>query len=118
MDGQNRKLDRMAVRELAEKNSAELLAVAHAGGNVYQRSLEQQDRIDEIVASLSIEEATAFSSMYADELNACTQKTVDDTNLLVAKAEAREASAKVAGEAIGGVIALVVFIGILIAIFK
>lgn len=109
-----RKLDRMAIRALAEKNSGELKAIASAGGNVYQKSLEHQDKINDYAATLTPEDAVAFMDMFSEELNACTQKTLDDTNVFLEKAQAANHSA----ETIGGFIGLVVLLFVLFVIFK
>lgn len=109
-----RRPDRMAIRALAEKNSAELKAIASAGGNVYQRSLEHQDEVNEYAATLTPEDAVAFLNMYTEELNACTQKTLDDTNVVLAKAQAENHTA----EAVGGFIGLLVLLLFLFMVFK
>lgn len=109
-----KKLDRMAVRVLAEKNMAELMAIASAGGNPYQKSLEHQDMINGFAAALTSEEEVAFLNMYAEELNACSQKTQDDTNVILAKAQAANHTA----EAAGGLIALLFLFFILFMVFK
>lgn len=109
-----KKLDRMAVRVLAEKNSAELRVIANAGGNPYQKSLEHQDKINEFIATLMPEDAIAFLDMYTEELYACTQKTLDDTNVILANAQAVNHTA----EAVGGFIGLLVLLFILFMVFK
>lgn len=82
-----RKLDRAAIRALAEKHMAELKAVAMEGGNPHQRSLDQQDRIDEYVATMTHEEAATFQSMYADELNACSAHVKFEAEAFVAQSQ-------------------------------
>lgn len=115
MESVVRKLDRMAVRTLAEKNSAELVAIANAGGNTYQKSLEHQDKVDEFAATLTPEDAVAFMNMYAEELNACTQKMLDDTTVNLAKAQAANHTTEAAA---GGFIWLFVLLFILFMVFK
>jgi hypothetical protein len=80
-----RKLDRQAVRKLAEKHSSELQKVANAGGNHYQVSLDQNDKVMEYAQSLSSEDHIAFLNMYAEELNAITSKKNDNANKLIAQ---------------------------------
>lgn len=109
-----RKPDRMAIRVLAENNSAELRAVAEAGGNPYQKSLEHQDKINEFVATLSEDEAISFLNMYTDELNAITQKLLDDTEVINAKNEAKNHTA----EAVGGTVVLIFLFFIIYILFR
>jgi hypothetical protein len=109
-----RKPDRKAVRALAEMHSAELRAVAEAGGNPHQKSLDQKDQIYEFIETLSIEEKTAFLNMYSEEAEACTKQMVDGTHVALAKAEAESNSA----QAVVGIIGLVVLLVILNLIFN
>ena len=97
MENVVKKLDRMAVRALAERNFAELQTIANAGGNPHQKSLEYQDEISEFAHSMESDDAVAFLNMYTEELNACTQKIMDDTNMIVAKAEATSHITEAAG---------------------
>ncbi len=108
-----RKLNRQSVRALAEKNSAELFEIAKAGGNVYQRSLEQLDERDEFLATLSVDESIAFLTMYTEELNACTLKTEDDTNVMLAKMQAEDKA-----RATIGIIGLLLLLFVLFLVFK
>lgn len=72
MQNEVKKLDRMAVRALAERNFSELQAIANAGGNPHQKSLEHQDEINEFAYTLNQNDAVSFLNMYSEELNACT----------------------------------------------
>lgn len=81
------KIDRLVVRALAEKNSKELRDFASAGGNVYQKSLEQGDYIKEIISKMDVNEAINFNDMYIEELDACTKKTIDDTEIIKSNTE-------------------------------
>lgn len=110
MEQVTKKVDRLAVRALAEQNSAALLDFAKSGGNVYQKSLEQQDAINEIAAEMDEADAAEFLNTYAEELNACSMKTLDDVQVAHQEAEAT-------GQIIGWVIAFVVFIVFLSIIF-
>ena len=114
MDYLVRKPDRQAIRALAEKHHMEIKQVAMNGGNHYQLSLEHQDKINEFATHLSLEEATIFFTMYAEELNACTQKTVDDTSRTLASVEESNKSL----EAAGGAISLILLVLILFMIYK
>jgi hypothetical protein len=107
-------LDRPTIRALAEKNSAELREVAQSGGNVYQVSLDQQDKITEFSNTLSEEDAIKFLNMYSEELNACSSKTNDETAAVLAEAE----SSNQAAAAIGGVIGFAALIFIIFMIFR
>ena len=111
MDQFVRRPDRQAVRALAEKHAAELLEFARAGGNVYQKSLEQGDKVSEFTAKLSDEEAIAFLNMYAEELEACSNKTLDDTKVTQQNAEN-------IGQILGGVIAIVVIVFFVAVVFN
>ncbi|MBM1181197.1 MULTISPECIES: hypothetical protein [Pseudomonas] len=111
MEQVTRTLDRQAVRALAEGNTAELRQFAQAGGNVYQKSLEQSDKVRAHAAQLSDEDAAAFLNMYAEELDACTNKTLDDTRAIQQNAENM-------GQIVGGVIAAIVIIIFLAIVFK
>lgn len=67
-------LDRLSIRALAEKHSAELRDVAQSGGNVYQASLDQQDRITEFSSTLAEEDVIKYLNIYSEELEACSSK--------------------------------------------
>jgi len=94
-------LDRPSIRALAEKHSAELRDVAQSGGNVYQASLDQQDKITEFTSTLSEEDAINFLNTYSEELNACASKTNDETAVVLAEAESSNQAAAAIGAAIG-----------------
>lgn len=79
MSEPTRKLDRRIVRALVEKHSDERRQVLAAGGNVYQKTLDQQDRIDEFAASMTTDEAVAFYSMIEQETTALTLRLKDLT---------------------------------------
>lgn len=104
MQMETKKLDRATIRVLAEKNSAELLVVAKGGGNVYQKSLDQMDVVNEMAAAMTEDEAVLFLNMYSEELNACTQKTNDETNKILAEVATQNNTAEVVGGVIGALI--------------
>lgn len=109
-----KKLDRMSVRALAERNFTEMQTIAAAGGNSYQKSLEHQDEISEFAHSMESDDAIAFLNMYTEELNACNQKIADDTNMILSKAEATNHMV----EAVGGFIGLLVLLLVIFMVFK
>lgn len=110
METLQKKIDRLAVRALAEKHSAELREFASDGGNVYQKSLEQSDAVKEIASGMSEDDATDFYNTYAEELNACTQKTLDDVQVANQEAE-------ITGQVIGGIVAIAIVVIFLVVIF-
>lgn len=77
------RIERNTIRLLAERNSVELQNVANAGGNVYQVSLEQQDEITAFSKKLSDDNAIKFMTLYAEELDAFTNKNIDDVNKML-----------------------------------
>lgn len=114
-------LDRKTIRALAEKNFIELQEVADAGGNHYQTSLDQQDRINEFVAKLSEDDAIFFMNIYAEELEACANKIMDDANNLLMEAEIKGQEAEIKGqnaEVVGGVIGVIILFLIFFLVFK
>jgi hypothetical protein len=114
MQDEIKKVDRCAVRALAEKHSQELQQISNAGGNHYQTALDQQDNIVEFTSSMTEEDATAFINMYAEELDACTQTTIDKTNKILVETEANNHTV----EAIGGVIGFIILLFIIFSILK
>jgi hypothetical protein len=96
--------DRKTVRALAEANSLELRNIALAGGNPYQKSLDQKDKINALVASMSEDDAVSFLNMYTEELNACTLKTNDETNQILIETASRNHSADVIAGTVGLII--------------
>ncbi|WP_020592864.1 hypothetical protein [Kiloniella laminariae] len=106
-----RKIDRLAVRALAEKNSAELREFNNTGGNIYQKSLEHSDAIKEIASEMSEKDAIDFYNTYAEEIEACTKKTLDDVQALNTENE-------IWTQVIGVIIAVVMGIVFFAVIFK
>lgn len=102
------RLDRPSIRSLAEKHSAELRYVAQSGGNVYQSSLDQQDRIAEFSRTLSEDDLAKFLTMYSEELNACSSKTDDETAAALAEAETSNRIATAIGSVLGFALIVVV----------
>ncbi len=114
MSEEIKKLNRAAVRALAEKHSDELRQIASSGGNPYQASLDHQDKIDEFISSMSEDEAIAFIDMYTEEIDACTQNTEDETTRILAETEANNYTA----EAIGGFIGFAILLFIIFSILN
>lgn len=100
------KIDRKSIRDLAEKYSIELQDVSNSGGNVYQTSLEQQDKINEFSVKLSEDDAITFMTIYSEELEACSKKKMDDANEILAEANANVQNTQVIGNIVGIVIVL------------
>lgn len=122
---QKREIDRKAVRALAERHSAELQAAAKFGRNVYQLSLDQQDKLATFAKSLSPEESNEFYSMYAEELNACTEQSKHETEMAIIKMNAEVAQrnieqvqSQMQWEQIGGAIMTVVIFLFLFFAFR
>ena len=103
-------LDRASIRQLAEKEAEELLKIAREGGNVYQKSLDQKDEIEAFVNTLSPDDQARFHSIYTEEVDACTNKTIDRTNNLIAiKNESDSFQKEIAGIAFAVLVALIIF---------
>lgn len=77
VSGPTRTMDRAAVRALVERSAEEQRQVAEAGGNVHQKALDQQDRLDKLAASMTTEEAIAFFNMHTEETQAATKRTLE-----------------------------------------
>ena len=75
------------VRALVEKHSEERRQVLAERGNVYQTTLDQQDRIDAFAASMTEDEAVSFYSMVAEETTALTLRLNDLTAQLSLETE-------------------------------
>ncbi|MDR2092298.1 MAG: hypothetical protein LBP58_03125 [Azoarcus sp.] len=73
-----RQLTRQEIREIVERDAAELLTVADAGGNVHQKSLDQTDAVQALAKTMPDEQA--FMAMYIEELNAHTAQVENKTH--------------------------------------
>ncbi|MEL0629747.1 hypothetical protein [Psychromonas aquatilis] len=104
-------IDRQTIRKLAEKNSGELQDIVNAGGNVYQVSLEQQDKLTDFAERLSEKDAAKFLTIYNEELGACSNKRVDDLNIELQTEQQNN-------QAVGMVISIIFIIGIMFFIFR
>lgn len=104
----DKKIDRNTIRKLAEKNSDELQDVSNLGGNIYQKSLEQQDKVNEYVATLNDTDAVKFMTMYSEELSACSNKKIDDANEILNEVNINNQNTEIIGNIIGFVILCVV----------
>lgn len=108
-----RTIDRKSVRAYVAKESAELREVAEAGGNVYQASLDQQDRVHQMIAGFSDEEKAAFLTVYAEEVQASASQTGDEASRVLEQAARQEAANAQAAGVLGGM----VFLGVIIFLF-
>lgn len=99
---------RSEIREYVRVNGAELLSVAQSGGNVYQKSLDQQDEVDELIGHLDDDVKLRFLNIYTEELNARTAQLNQDTSVILENA----AKAEQSSQNIGGIIALVIFLAL------
>jgi hypothetical protein len=61
---------RKFVRDLVERQSAELRSDARTGGDLRQRSRKHNDELDEIASSLSAQDRSIFDQLYHEELDA------------------------------------------------
>jgi len=73
------------MRALAERHSAEIQQATQRGENPYQVSLDQADKLKAYAALLSMQDGTAFSSMYAEEVEALTAMTKARTARIIAE---------------------------------
>ncbi|WP_314384948.1 hypothetical protein [Pseudomonas brenneri] len=99
---------RSEIREYVRVNGVELLSVAQSGGNVYQKSLDQQDELDELIGHLDDDAKLRFLNIYTEELNARTAQLDQDTNVILESAVKAEKSS----QEIGGIIAGVIFLAL------
>lgn len=106
----DKNIDRKTIRKLAEKNSDELQDISNAGGNVYQLSLEQHDKVNDFSEKLSEEDSVKFLTIYAEELTACSNKKMDDANLNLLVEQQNN-------QAVGAVVGIIFTIGMLFFIF-
>jgi hypothetical protein len=102
-------IDRQNVRELARVYFAFLNDAQAAGQNVYQASLDWQDRLNAFTGQLSPADLETFLSLWVEELNASTKAINDHTNAVVAKNAEQTRSAAT-------VISLVIFFVTLITL--
>lgn len=117
-DVEVRKIDRLAVRKLVQKNVDELHACSCSGTNAHQKALDQQDVLAEMVACLSVADQEAFYRVYAEEMNANTaQVEIQTSKLLLAAAQSNE-SAEMVGKAIGVIIIIAIVIFAFSKIFR
>lgn len=116
-------LDRRSIRKLVEKQSAELRSISEVGGNFHQRHLDQQDQIDEYIATLNQEERLKFLTIYAQETEAQNKATADkieelrrqQTRDIGTIRQANEASEEF-GRVVVGIIVLIV-VGVAVFLF-
>lgn len=73
------KFNREYVRSIVEKNNEILRSIARDGGNINQKSLDQQDELKELTKDWSKEEQTAFYELYDEELEAITAHIIKQT---------------------------------------
>lgn len=84
---------RTEIRQLAEDNHQARVSVAEAGGNVYQTSLDQMDKIQNYVALLPFEDGTLFLTMYNEECAAIvghTQHRIEEINNRITELAAKK----------------------------
>jgi len=72
-------VDRPSIRSIVEQHFAELRAMAESDGNYHQRSLDQQDEVEELVRSLSPDQQLRFLRIYEEECEA--QRAVTDARV-------------------------------------
>lgn len=91
--------NRGSIRELARRYHEAAVATAKKGGNHYQLTLDQQDRVNAFAATLSEDDAVAFLTMYAEEVDALTKSLTDEAVALEAE-NARLAIPRAIGSAV------------------
>ena len=106
-------VNRQVIRQIAELNSAELGEVSKAGGNIYQKSLDQKKELLKMIAHLSEEDQERFIIIYAEELDALSMAKLDEADKLNLEAIELEQSYQVRGEWIAAIIILIIGIALL-----
>lgn len=112
-------MDRAEVRALAEKHSEELKLVVDEGGNVFQKSIDQNDLVDAIGKAMDDGDAEKFYAMYAEEMEACTNQTIERTNQIIARTREIEhatAEANLKAESFGGAIGVAILLAVIVLI--
>lgn len=126
MPNSEKKLNRSLVRAYVQKQMDEHGIAGERGEIVYQLSLDQSDYFNEILASLSPEDAIALMNIYTEELEAWAQmmneknrirqaetdRIISETDRFVAETTARVESADKLAEnlakILGGIIAIII----------
>ncbi|SDQ57611.1 hypothetical protein SAMN04490192_1959 [Pseudomonas lundensis] len=114
---EGRKVDRNAVRALATKESAEIMACAKAGGNVFQLTLDHQDAFDALIEPLPDAEKLALIKVHTQELNALTLHLKHSEAAAVSEAQERVGETDTYTETyliLGKVLGLVVIVGMVL----
>ncbi|MND94067.1 hypothetical protein D3C76_103650 [compost metagenome] len=104
---------RAEIRDYVRTKGEILLAFAQEGGNVHQKSLDQQDEVTALIADLSDEEKVRFLNIYTEEVNARAAQLEQDSNKLFADAARVESERNQVGSTIAGVIVVVAVLLIL-----
>lgn len=79
---------RADVRRLVEHINSGLKESARLGQNSHQLSLDQLDKVHELVSSWPEDEQANFLNMYAEELDAVTAHTNEEADRVLAEAGA------------------------------
>lgn len=98
---------RERLRELAEKNAADLKKCAEQGGNQYQLSLDQVDEVKKLFAYIEIYERINLLNTYSEEMNAIAASMSENKNKIIAENTRKSLSAAEANVALWQVISLI-----------
>lgn len=87
--------------------------VIAAGGNPHTAALDMSDTLNDFMSKEPIEAQTSFYNMYAQEMDAATSTTVDNTNKLNADTAKSENNMMKIGQWVGALIVFLVFLAFL-----
>lgn len=104
---------RAEIRDYVRVKGEILLAFAQEGGNVHQKSLDQQDEVNELIAHLSDDEKVRFLNIYTEEVHARASQLEQDSNNFFAAAAKVENDKQQFGSTIAGIIVVVTVLLIL-----
>ena len=124
-----RKVSRQAVRKLANRHILEIQREARMGGNIYQKSLDQEDEVTELAedSGMTEEETARLLDVYRQEIAAITDQIQDDLQqnneaaqnaaleselLAIDQEYQREVNTENWGTILGGIIFIIVLIAI------
>lgn len=108
------RLNRQAVRKVAERHSQLIREAQERGDNSHQVGLDNLDAIGERISDKPIEVQTIFWDMFTEELNAITHHLEDQTGKLIADQEDMNRNAEGVGAVIGAII-LFLFVAMILS---
>lgn len=115
-----RRLDRLAVRRLVEREVEEMQACDMMGGNMFQLSLEQKDAVDAQIEHLSDNDKLAFLNVYTEEVNALTSQLkhkVVQINDVTSKINEQALTSNESAAMFGKIVGVCLLVGLAIFVF-